>query len=298
MTKKLCIIVDGYSTGRQYASLLNQKSYNCLHIQSSMQLPTFITSEMTPSDYCATYIHNEDDFQSTLQWIISHGYPEFIIPGSDTATVLCDKLSDALKLTLKNPLASSQARRDKFEMGERIKNCGLIGIKQLKAKNFNDITSWIKEEGVEFPLVVKPLKSGSGEGFRFCRNIREVELAFFELLGQKDLFNQVNEALLIQEYIQGDEYVINTVSCAGQHLVSEFGIYQKKINEQGNSIYQSLQFFPRNFDKSRELKKYAFAILDALDIHYGPSHMEVMWTHKGPILIEVGARPVGGGSGS
>lgn len=293
MNKKLCVIVDGYSTARQYAPLLNQKDYECLHIQSSTYLPSFITCEMNSDDYCDTYIHKECDINGTLQWIVSHGQPEFIIAGSDTATELCDRLSDALKLALRNPLISSNARRDKFEMGECIKRCGLKGIKQFKAQNLEQVKSWIRKEDIEFPIIVKPLKSGSGEGFRHCQNLGQIEAAFLELLGQNDLFNQINYDLLVQEYLEGDEYVINTVSCAGQHLVSEFGLYKKKINENGNSIYQSLQFLPRNFEKSAVLKKYAFSVLDALDIHYGPSHMEVMLTKKGPILIEVGARPMG-----
>lgn len=40
--------------------------------------------------------------------------------------------------------------------------------------------------------------------------------------------------------------------------------------------------------------EYAFQVLDALDFCYGPSHGEYMLTETGPVLIEVGARPMGG----
>jgi hypothetical protein len=39
----------------------------------------------------------------------------------------------------------------------------------------------------------------------------------------------------------------------------------------------------------------ARAALDALEVFHGPAHVELVWTHeRGPVLLELGARPNGG----
>ncbi len=36
-----------------------------------------------------------------------------------------------------------------------------------------------------------------------------------------------HKEVLIQEYIDGTEYVVNTVSCNGKHMVTDIWVYSK-----------------------------------------------------------------------
>ncbi|TAK71829.1 MAG: ATP-grasp domain-containing protein [Gammaproteobacteria bacterium] len=288
---KFCVIVDGYSTGGQYAELFSNKGYKCLHLQSNQDLPDFITKELKREQYEECNVHYE--LAETFNWIQKYGIPDFILPGSDSGVWIADKLSHEFGLDKRNSSRLSLARRDKFIMGETIEKSGLRSIKQIKTSKIDDIFPWMKEAKVSWPVVVKPLKSGSGEGFSLCQDFEAVQEAFSRLLSSHDLFNQKNYMLLIQEYIVGIEYVVNTVSSKGKHIVSEYCVYDKIINEEGNSLYKSTRFLSRNFQYNSLLNKYVFSVLDALEINYGPAHVEVMIDEYGPVLVEIGARPAG-----
>jgi hypothetical protein len=43
-------------------------------------------------------------------------------------------------------------------------------------------------------------------------------------------------------------------------------------------------------DTVQELARYTRGVLDALGIHHGPAHAEIMMTADGPALVEIGAR--------
>jgi biotin carboxylase len=46
----------------------------------------------------------------------------------------------------------------------------------------------------------------------------------------------------------------------------------------------------------KQLVDYAFQVLDAMGVKNGPGHLEIMLTDRGPVLIEMGARIIGGDS--
>lgn len=288
---KLCIIIDGYSTGKNYARFLIEVGYIVLHIQSNENLPEFVTREVEENNYTDLFVFT--DIDEIISKISQYGVPEFIIPGSDTGVELADFLSLKFDTAKKNNIATSTARRDKFLMGEKIRQHGIKSIKQIKTHNIERAFEWILNEKIHYPLVVKPIKSGSGEGFCLCHNLFDVKLAFEKLLEKKDLFNQINHEVLVQEFISGKEYVVNTISCNGKHFVSDYYLYHKKITEEGHSIYDAIEFLPLDFEHSEILKSYAFSVLDALDIQYGPGHAEIILNDTGPTLVEIGARPAG-----
>jgi biotin carboxylase len=99
--------------------------------------------------------------------------------------------------------------------------------------------------------------------------------------------------MLVQECINGTEYVVNTVSCNGQHYVSEICLHNKVITKNGHSIYISTDFLPLNHERAEMLTAYMTKVLTALGVKYGPGHGEVFIDEKGPVLVEVGCRPMG-----
>lgn len=86
---------------------------------------------------------------------------------------------------------------------------------------------------------------------------------------------------------------MNSVSCNGYHKVSEICRYSKIITEEGHSLYVSIDFLPLNIPEAEVLSNYLFKVLGALKVRYGPSHTEIFLDEKGPVLCEVGCRPMG-----
>lgn len=289
---KLSVIIDGYSTGTNYVNLLKKNGFDCLHIQSKKDLPKIMTSELDSINYKAITIH--EDVSLTIEWVKKYGIPSVIVTGSDTGVELTDILSEYFKLPTSNGTKQSKARFNKYLMMEAVSKNNIRGIKQLKTNTANEAILWI-HNNLQYPVVVKPLESGGGEGFFLCESDEQVINALSKTLSKLNLYNNFNEYMLVQEYIKGEEYVVNTVSCNGKHFVTDFWKYDKFLNSRNNLLYRSIDFLPRKFEHSNVLEKYTFSVLDALGIKYGPVHAEIKIDKEGPVLMEVNCRPQGGG---
>ena len=115
-----------------------------------------------------------------------------------------------------------------------------------------------------------------------------------EVFAGRDIFGYRNTEILLQEFLRGTEYIVNTASCRGRHAVTDIWRYDKiPLGDLGNPYnYAALVMQPTEIEKP--IVDYVMAVLDALGFEYGPSHTEIMLTAQGPRLIETGARPMGG----
>ncbi len=95
--------------------------------------------------------------------------------------------------------------------------------------------------------------------------------------------------------MQGVEYVVDTMSYVGKHTISNICRYQKIRNDKHIAMYDYMEWLPSDIELYQELQQYAYSVLDALGIKFGPAHIEIMHTDNGLRLIEVGARAHGGG---
>lgn len=287
----LGVVVDGYSTGRYYPKLFKEAGHSCLHVKSKEELPDSLTGCFGPSDYLAYITHQ--GINETSQWIKSFGAPGFIVSGMESGVNLADTLSNHFDLPTSNGIEKTEARRDKYLMMEALRSHNMRVIQQCATAGLAQALSWIQEQDLKFPIVVKPVNSTSGDGFFLCHSQADIENAFSHNLNRKNIFGLDNTRLLVQEYIRGDEYVVDTVSRDGKHVVTDFLKYEKEITPEGHSRYRAAHFLSRNFEHASTLTDYAFSVLDALEIKHGPAHIEIMLDQKGPVLIETGARLAG-----
>lgn len=114
-----------------------------------------------------------------------------------------------------------------------------------------------------------------------------------KVFNQKGYYGNESTELLIQERINGDEYVVNTVSCGGVHRITLIWKYNKIKTSEGGHIYDSFESINELDLGEAKLVEYAYDVADALGIQYGPVHGEYMIDENGPVLIEVNCRPCG-----
>lgn len=62
----------------------------------------------------------------------------------------------------------------------------------------------------------------------------------------------------------------------------------------GRTVYDYEVLLPPDDPTAQQIIDYTVAVLDALEIRNGAAHTEVMFTARGPVLVECGAR-LGGG---
>lgn len=291
-----CIIVDGYSTGKTIASLLKNDpddSYACIHIKSSAELPAGFQHD--PADYAMSFNYEGGTFTAFVEQIrtaLQAKPVHFIIAGSESGVELADQLNAQFTLPGNDP-AKSFLRRDKFAMNEAAKHAGINTVKQCKSAKVTDIHQWAALLTAEsWPIVLKPLSSQSADHVYFCQTRDDITHAFIEISDAIDMFGHTNDEVLAQSFNDGQEYIVNTVSYAGQHWLAELWRIHKRPQ---TTIYEYAELIDHTAAEFQALKAAAFTMLDIVGTRYGAGTTEFKYTpQKGPVLLETTSRPMGG----
>jgi len=70
-----------------------------------------------------------------------------------------------------------------------------------------------------------------------CRNAADLRAAFPAILSTKDIFDGHNEHVLVQSFLTGTEYIVDTVSVDGHAYVCGVWQYDKRLLANGKPIY-------------------------------------------------------------
>jgi biotin carboxylase len=283
---KVVVIVDAYSAGRFLAPEFKKRGYRCAHVQSSVKIPDVYAPTFISRDFFVNIKH-DGDYSKTLNELRVHDVG-CVIAGIESG-VQADALSEALGL-LTNGTKLSEARRNKYLMNETLRRAGIPAVAQIKSGSIQEVLAWFNDRQRQ-PMIVKPVHSAGTDSVALCRTEREVIDACEAILGKKNRLDLLNSEVLAQEFLEGTEYVVNTVSYQGRRQITEIWKYAKVWA--GNSpIYDNDELLDLGEPGSvqDQLVQYTFQFLDALGIQNGPAHSEIMMTARGPILVETAAR--------
>lgn len=296
------VVVGGYSSGADIAPEARALGVGTIiHIHPASKIPAALEHSFNARDYNHDLVYR-GKLSELIESLQKHGQIDAVYAGTETGVELADRINEALELK-GNPTSLSHARRNKWEMHQRLKQLGLPSIRDLKSKDLNEILAWIDSpQGNEgaYPVVVKPIDGAGTQGVYICYDRKQVISAFKSLIGTKNVLDIPVNEVLVQEYLAGEEYVVNTVSRDGKHVVGEIWHYNKRKTPRPDGGFSNIYLFDElqafNGPLAKELLPYAKQVLDALGFEQGPAHMEIMLTKRGPVLIEVGARLMGGHS--
>jgi biotin carboxylase len=288
--KNIIAIVDACSTGVYLAPLLNGLGFDVTHVTSELGR----VSNIQPSG--KDFIENIQYFGdiSPVVQRLSKNNVIAVIAGCESGVFLADELSNSLHLPTSNSLNKSRARREKFLMQESLLEAKVSYIKQLKSDKIEDILNWVKTEKI-MPVVLKPVASAGTDNVIFCYSESDIRHAFDRIMNSRNVFKEKNNVVLVQEKIIGQEYMVNSVSSYGKHYIAEIWRIHKKVVK-NSPLYDYAELVSPSEWEFGSLKNYVSSVLNALEIHHGPGHSEVIITkERGPILIETAAR-LGGGN--
>ena len=144
----------------------------------------------------------------------------------------------------------------------------------------------------DWPLILKPVDSRGGG----CRGVSRIDSA--EELEEAFRFAQSfydNKAVIIEEYLEGSEHSLETLTFEGQtHILA----VSDKVKTPPPYRVDKSVVYPTLLDRDALRKTYevATAAVKAIGIQVGPAHVELCVTKDGPKLFEIGARCGGGGT--
>lgn len=138
---------------------------------------------------------------------------------------------------------------------------------------------------LSFPLVVKAADRSAGRGVSLVNNRAELFEAY------KDAYKESNNKIvLIEEYLQGEQYSVELVSQNGAHHV--IGVTREYFIDEKDFV-ESHYLLP-SFNELEIVKKFKDLfdrVLNAFEIKYGASHIEFRIDANNDVkIIEIASR--------
>ncbi|EPC02896.1 hypothetical protein L861_24105 [Litchfieldella anticariensis FP35 = DSM 16096] len=279
-------IVDPYSSGQFLAAEFASRGYSCWAIHSCSPIPEVFSSSFYPDNFEHSFFYTGDNFETLLYMLRAQGCAA-VVAGAESGVILANRLAHTLGL----PSCAADkldTLRDKFLMQEQISLDGLRSIPQFQASSVSEVLARLPELDAA-RTVVKPLSSCGTDGVNFCENADQVKNAVEHILDSRDCIGNANKSVLVQKYMSGSEYVIDTVSLNGQHYVTNTSRYDKAPLH-GSIVYVQENFIHPDDPEVQPLVDYALKALTSLGVDFGAAHIEIMLDEHGPVLIELGAR--------
>lgn len=139
-----------------------------------------------------------------------------------------------------------------------------------------------------FPCIVKPADSSAGRGLSYC-----TQKDCFQKAQKKGFQYSTTKELLIEEYIEGEQLSIETISCNGIHQI--VAINRELIHDLPN-IMEVSHTIPAQIDKQIEenIELLVPIILNSFNIKYGAAHIETrIKPNREIFVIEIASRTGG-----
>ncbi len=141
---------------------------------------------------------------------------------------------------------------------------------------------------MDFPFVVKPVDN---MGARGCRMIRSKEE--FDEAVEKAMESSRSDNIIIEEYMEGPEYSIDSLVCNGTMTITGFAerhiYYPPYFIEMGHTM-------PAVLDKKKHdelISVFALGV-KALNLSSGAAKADIKYTKYGPMIGEIAGRLSGG----
>jgi biotin carboxylase len=187
-----------------------------------------------------------------------------VLAGAETGVELCDVLSERLGTVPTNGTTLSRARRNKYIMGETVRKSGTRAVKQLLATTWAEIDQFISEWRPDpFKVVIKPMESAGSDDVTLCGSLEELQQAFGNIMGKINGIGQVNEGVLVQEFLEGIEYIVDCVSHAGEHKLVGLWEYDRRPTNGAGFVCHGQRLMTIDEPWAKELFEYQKRVLGA-----------------------------------
>lgn len=292
------IVVDPFNSGALYVDILREIGENYVTVYSSRCQPFINQKEILKNNEgIPTYFEWEyHDFNQLVQHLEKLGTPRYITTGHDAGIKLADQLRTQLTPEKANATEFSEARWNKAVLCEALGASGVDHLDSFTIKreqNLDDILN--PELFSNRSFVLKPLSSGGGDHVHHVKTADEACRYAESIFKQQNLYGEIIDEIVVQEYFEGNEYVVDTVSRGGIHRVSDILAYGKHKSRKQGFIYDYARWVEPHEEVVDTLKRYAFQVLDAIGVKYGVAHIEILEQNGRAMLVEVGTRPCGAG---
>jgi biotin carboxylase len=215
----------------------------------------------------------------------------------DRPSVIAALVARQLNLT-GHPPDAAVAARDKRLAREKFRNAGLLAPNCFAVPVGVDPLTILPR--VDFPVVLKPTVLSGSRGVIRADDAVSFASAFMRirrLLESPDvrgLRDPEADVVQIEQYIPGAEFALEGLLDHGR--LKTVAIFDKPDPLEGPFFEETIYVTPSqvNAGIQTQITMAVARAVQALGLHHGPVHAEVRFNSKGPYVLEVAARPIGG----
>jgi biotin carboxylase len=219
-----------------------------------------------------------------------------VVAVDDDTAVVAAAVAAALGLR-GNSVAAALAARDKQRQRELLARAG-VPVPRFTLYRVADDPERVAT-AVRYPSVLKPLRLAASRGV-----IRADDPAAFvaawrrlqAILAEPDVARcgGWTEQLLVEEFVPGPEVALEGLVSGGR--LDLLALFDKPDPLDGPFFEETLYVTPSRLPSAaqRATAACAQAAVTALGVTEGPVHAELRYNARGPWLIELAARPIGG----
>ena len=291
MKKENMVVIEAISSGVNYIHDIKELGYNpvCVELyhedKEERELQRFLHdfNYSLVCDESPDILMADESYEKTLE-MIRELNPLLIIPASDLGIPWANKMSYELGLPGNNPNLLDKMMSKRC-MQESLKKANLRYIRSKPIKSFEEAKEFMSEIGSS-QVVIKPSIGRASVGVCICRNDDEIR----DAIKLNEDMSSDDDEIIIQEYIGGREYALDSVSCNGVNRIVAGYRYDKIKSEGGAPIYDHALAVDEKDSDFKKIMEYHKKVISAIGIEYGAIHIEYKVDDKGPVLMEVNCR--------
>ncbi|HEY0640178.1 MAG TPA: ATP-grasp domain-containing protein [Pseudonocardiaceae bacterium] len=292
--QRYVVVVDPLGTGQEYPAVFGAEGVEVVAVLSAAEPAGPYVASWHPENF--RHVHVFDGDLEGLAAALREYAPSCVIPGAETGVELADALVELVAPGTLNVPSLAAARRDKWAMAQAVADAGIPHHRRICSTDPAEIDGWLAAEGLlDSRVVVKPPKSAGTDNVHVVPRGRDWRPFFDEIHGQVNKVGVRNEGVLLEEFIEGTEFMIDSYSVDGEHGLVDVCRYTKGQRGDRIGIYELVDFLRPDDPDVLAVWPYVRQVLDAVGVRNGCGHTEVILTEDGPRLLEVGTRPAGGG---
>jgi biotin carboxylase len=219
-----------------------------------------------------------------------------VVPVDDLTTVVAAAIGQRLGLKA-NSLPAVAMARDKHAMRRCLAAAG-VPVPRFRLVRLADDPAALGAD-VEYPCVLKPLALSASRGVIRANDPREFVAAFRRIAAilesvEAPLPDEARRALLVEEFIPGREVALEGLLIGG--TLHGLALFDKPDPLDGPFFEETIYVTPSRLAHAvqAEIAAATRDACSALGLTEGPIHAELRLNDRGPFVLEIAARSIGG----
>lgn len=214
-----------------------------------------------------------------------------IVPTNEPSEEVACRLAQKLSLSHNDPEIAA-IRWHKAKCKELVQKAGLRVPKFKECYSEKDVRDFAQT--LSYPIILKtPAGAASVNVFK-CHNLKDLLQKHKIIITTPDDFGSQPNYSVMEEYIGGTGYNVNTFSNGEEVVVTDMWLSETIDTAYAANLHYHSLLVDTHDQSLQAVVEYVKKVVQNTGVKYGPAYTEVKVDKKGPALIEVHARFSGG----